>query len=125
MDPIELTPGSLLALVILAGDGVGGLLCVRARRYPHAIGLGGIVVPLCLVVAAMTFSRAAGSTVQYDPEAKSMLLVGFGALAMATLSVAWMLWVGLRGLRLVNERRTDRYGEAAATRHDRGHSTRT
>lgn len=103
----EMRPGTLLVLLILLGDGVGGLLCVRARRYWHAIGIGAVLVPACLMVAAMGFTQVSGATAQYNAETMDVLLVALGSQLMAGFAVAWMLWVGVRDVRLVNERKDE------------------
>lgn len=105
-----MTPGSILIFLVLFLDAIGGLLCVRARQYWHAIGLGSIVVPLCLGGAALGFSRAAAPTWRYDVETTEVLVVSFGALLFGVLAVVWLLWVGVRETRVRNQGRANRYG---------------
>lgn len=83
-------------VAFLLADAVAGLACVRARRYAHAIGLGGVGVPLAMVVAAVVLQRLKdpGLTLS-DAEHVRALLLAFGAVAVAVVCVGWMAAVAV------------------------------
>jgi hypothetical protein len=85
-----------LVLLGLALAAVGGFVCIRARRYAHAITLCGVLIPLCFVAMAIMFGAAeaqiaAGVTA---PPAE-FLIFGYGALATALVAGVWAIATGV------------------------------
>lgn len=87
-------------IVFVLADAIAGFGCIRVRRYAHAIALGGVAVPISMVVATFVFDGLSNPNLALTPSERSQaLLVGFGALALAMVCVVWMALVAIRGWR--------------------------
>lgn len=85
-------------VVFVVADALAGFGCIRARRYAHAIGLGGIAIPISMTVAAFVFANLGDPDLTLSSTERSKaLLVGFGALALALVCLLWMTVAAVRG----------------------------
>lgn len=86
----------IFLLLILSGDAIAGFACIRRRLLTHAVVLGGLIVPLSLGVAALTFA-ALDQVAAADPARFRLdfFLAGSAALGAAAIAVLWMAWAAL------------------------------
>ena len=86
-----------LLLAIIAGDAIAGFLCLRVRKFRHAVVLGGFVIPAALIVATLMFAALDNNREglpKRDDEIR-FLFLAYGAISVAALAVAWMLIAGI------------------------------